>query len=175
MSPRSQDIEDSATPAVKDLRNLFEQKARESPAKFPNGSPRASDTSVLLGPRLSGSRRPSPTPYFDEQPESLTPSPEPSTPDQSSSMRKRPPPPPPSRGQKPQIGLPSPTNSPPFRATLLVEPGNAPGDWSPPSIKHRLATRPPPPVPDLRPDRTTDAEPNFDTKGNVDKSPRALG
>jgi len=119
MSARSQDIKVSVTPAVKDLRSLFEQKAKESPANS-SGSLRPSDNSVLFGSRASTSRRSSPTPFFDDQPESLTPSPEPSLgPFDQNSLRKRPPPPPPpSRGPKQQVGSPSPSSSPLLRATL---------------------------------------------------------
>lgn len=170
MSSDSQDVEVNVTPAVKDLRNMFEQKAKESPAKLPNGSSRTGDTSLLLGSRPPTSRRPSPT-FFDDQTDSLAPPPEPSRPDQSS-LRKRPPPPPPSRGQKPQFGSPSPSHSPSLRATLELV--NAPENRSPPPIKQRLVARPPPPVPGHRPDRTIEAEPSSDTKGNVDKSPLGL-
>jgi hypothetical protein len=158
----------SVTPAVKDLRNLFEQKAKETPAPFPSKSPRIGETSVLLGSPTPISRRPSPTPLLDDQTDFLAPPPEP-----SGSLRKRPPPPPPSRGQKQQLGSPSPSNSPLLRATQ--EQGNAPENRSPPSIKQRLAARPPPPVPELRLDRTVEAETNSHTKGNVDASPSGLG
>lgn len=165
MSAHSQDVEVSVTPGVKDLRNMFEQKARDSPAKSRTG-----DTTLLLGSRPPTSRRPSPT-FFDDQTDSLAPPPELSYPDQSS-LRKRPPPPPPSRGQKPQVGSPSPSHSPLLRATL--EPVNAPENRSPPPIKQRLVARPPPPVPGHRPDRTIEAEPSTDTKSSIDKSPLGL-
>lgn len=171
MSVHSQDAEVSVTPAVKDLRNMFEQKAKESPAKLPNGSSRTGETSLLLGSRPPTSRRPSPT-FLNDQIDSLAPPPEPSHTDQSS-LRKRPPPPPPSRAQKPQVGSPSPSHSPLLRPTLEL--ANAPENWSPPPIKQRLAARPPPPVPDHRPDRTIEAGPSSDTKGSVDKSPLGLG
>ena len=164
MSARSQDVEVSATPAVKDLRSMFEQKARETPTQFPNKSPRIGETSLLLSSPTPVSRRLSPSPLLDDQPEFLAPSHEPSTYDKSS-LRKRPPPPPPSRGQKQQLGSPSPSHSPLLRATLEQS------NQSPPSIKHRLAARPPPPVPDLR----LEAETNSDTKGTVDASPSGLG
>lgn len=171
MSVRSKDIEVSVTPAVKDLRNLFEQKARESPAN-PGGSLRPSDNSLLLGSRPSTSRRSSPTPFLDDQTETLIPLAEPSPPDQSS-LRKRPPPPPPSRGQKPQIGSPSPSTSPLPLATLEL--GNVPENRSPPSVKQRLVARLPPPLPELRLDRTTDIEPNSNTKGHMDEPSTSLG
>ena len=171
MSDHSQDVQVSVTPAVKDLRNMFEQKARESPAKAPDGSSRTGDTSLLLGSRPPTSRRPSPT-FLDDQTDFLAPSSEPSHPDQSS-LRKRPPPPPPSRGQKPQIGSPSPSHSPLLRPTLELV--NAPENRSPPPIKQRLVARPPPPVPGQRPDRTIEVEPSFDPKSSVDKSPLGLG
>lgn len=162
----------SGTPAVKDLRNLFEQKARETPAPFSNKSPRIGENSLLLGSPTPTSRRPSPTPLLDDQTDSLAPPPEPSTSDKGS-LRKRPPPPPPSRGQRQQLGSPSPSNSPLLHATQLQS--NAPENRSPPPIKQRLAARPPPPVPDLRLDRTVEAETNSDTKSNVDASPSGLG
>jgi|SRR5712672_944709 len=169
MSARSQDIKVSVTPAVKDLRSLFEQKAKESPANS-SGSLRPSDNSVLFGSRASTSRRSSPTPFFDDQPESLTPSPEPSLgPFDQNSLRKRPPPPPPSRGPKQQVGSPSPSSSPLLRATL--EQGVVPENQSPPAVKQRLAARPPPPLPELRSDRTVGVGSNPDTKGNFDEPP----
>jgi hypothetical protein len=171
MSARSQDSEVSITPAVKDLRSLFEQKAKESSPAIPAGSLRPGDNNGSTGSRLSASRRASPTPSFDSQTESLTsyPDPPPQAPEQSS-LRKRPPPPPPSRGSKQQIGSPSPSASPRLRATL--DQGNSPESRSPPSIKQRLAARLPPPVPELRLDRTSDVEDNI--KGSVDAPPTSL-
>ena len=163
MSDNSQDIQVSVTPAVKDLRSLFEQKAKQATPANPNASLRPGDSSVSSGSRPSISRRSSPTPLSDGQSDSQTQS-------EQSSMRKRPPPPPPpSRGPKQQIGSPSPSTSPRLRATL--EPSNAPESRSPPpSTKQRLATRLPPPVPDLRLDRTSDVEPNSNGKNDSDST-----
>lgn len=171
MSARPQDSRVNVTPAVKDLRSLFEQKAKESSPAIPTGPLRPGDNSGSLGSRLSASRRASPTPSFDGQTDSLTsyPDPPPQAPEQSS-LRKRPPPPPPSRGPKQQIGSPSPSASPRLRATL--DQVNSPESRSPPSIKQRLASRPPPPVPELRLDRTSDVEDNI--KGSVDAPPISL-
>jgi hypothetical protein len=170
MSAHSRDIEISVTPAVKDLRSMFEQKSRQASPVIPTASLRPED-SLLFGSRPSISRRSSPTPLLDSQTESLTLQPSPTPPEQSS-LRKRPPPPPPSRGPKPQIGSPSPSTSPRLRATL--EQGNLPESRSPPSVKQRLATRLPPPVPDLRLDRTSDVELNSNTKSSVDTPPTRL-
>lgn len=166
MSANSQDIQVSVTPAVKDLRSLFEQKAKQAIPPNPNASLRPADGSVSSGSsgsRPSISRRSSPTPLSDGQTDSLTHS-------EPSSLRKRPPPPPPpSRGPKQQIGSPSPSTSPRLRATL--EPNNAPESRSPPpSTKQRLATRLPPPVPDLRLDRTNDVERNSNGSHNSDST-----
>ncbi|KAH9978154.1 hypothetical protein BGW80DRAFT_797104 [Lactifluus volemus] len=148
-SSRSQeiDIETGITPAVKDLRSLFEQKAKTFPPN-PTASRRPGDKSPLLSPRQSPGRRSSPTPSNDPV---LLKSP---PPDQSS-LRKRPPPPPPSRGPKQQIESPSSSTPPLLHAT----PDNVAENRSPSSIKQRLAARNPPPVPDLRLDQTevTDA------------------
>jgi hypothetical protein len=163
MSDGSQDIQVSVTPAVKDLRSLFEQKAKQVIPANPNASLRPGDNTVSSASRPSISRRSSPTPQSDSQSDSLTHS-------EQSSLRKRPPPPPPpSRGQKQQIGSPSPSTSPRLRATL--EPNNAPESRSPPpSTKQRLATRLPPPVPDLRLDRTNDVEQNSNGRNNSDST-----
>ena len=154
------------TPAVKDLRSLFEQKAKQATPANPNASLRPGDSSVLSGSRPALSRRSSPTPLSDGQSDFLTSHTE-LPPAEPSSLRKRPPPPPPpSRGPKQQIGSPSPSSSPQLRATL--EPNNAPGSRSPPpSTKQRLAARLPPPVPDLRLDRASDEERNSNGKDNV--------
>ena len=168
MSANSQDIQVSVTPAVKDLRSLFEQKAKQATPANPNASLRPADSSVSSGSRFSISPRSSPTPLSDGQTDSLTSHPEPS------SQRKRPPPPPPpSRGQKQQIGSPSPSTSPRLRATL--EPNNAPENRSPPpSTKKRLATRLPPPVPDLRLDRTSDVGRDPNGRDNSDSTRASL-
>jgi hypothetical protein len=175
MSAHSQDIQVSVTPAVKDLRSLFEQKAKQTTPAIPTGSLRP-DSSALgsasLGSRPSVSRRSSPTPFFDGQTESLTSDLEP-PPAEPSSLRKRPPPPPPSRGLKQQIGSPSPSTSPRLRAT--PEQSTSPESKSPPPVKHRLAARLPPPVPELRLDRTSDVELNSDIKGTVDAPPSSRG
>ena len=159
MSAQPQDTEVSATPAVKDLRSLFEQKAKEATPPIPSGSLRPGDNSASLGSRAPLSRRSSPTPFFDGQTESLASrsEPPPQAPEQTS-LRKRPPPPPPSRGPKQQIGSPSPSGSPRLRA--ILDQGNSPSpeSRSPPSVKQRLAARLPPPVPELRLDRTSDVE-----------------
>ncbi|KAI0254176.1 hypothetical protein BJV78DRAFT_56544 [Lactifluus subvellereus] len=178
-SPRSQeiDIETSVTPAVKDLRNLFEQKARAFPQNL-NGSLRPGDSSPLLGPsksprqspRHSPGPRSSPMP-FDDPIESPTPL-KPPPPDQGS-LRKRPPPPPPSRGQKQQLGSPSSSTSPSLRET--PEKGNALGNGSPSSIKQRLAARPPPPVPELRLDQADDVDPSSETNSTVDEPSSSHG
>jgi hypothetical protein len=170
MATNSQDIQVSVTPPVKDLRSLFEQKAKQATPANPNASLRPGDTSVSSGSsgsRPSISRRSSPTPLSDGQTDSLTHS-------EPSSVRKRPPPPPPpSRGPKQQIGSPSPSTSPRLRATL--EPNNAPESRSPPpSTKQRLATRLPPPVPDLRLDRTSDVEQNSNGRYNSDSTRAGL-
>lgn len=172
MSARPQDNEVSVTPAVKDLRSLFEQKAKESSPAIPTGSLRPGDNSAPSGSRLSSSRRASPTPSVDGQTESLTSysEPPPQAPEQTSLRKRPPPPPPPSRGPKQQIGSPSPSASPRLRATL--DQGNSPESRSPPSIKQRLAARPPPPIPELRLDRTSDVEDNI--KGSVDAPPTSL-
>jgi hypothetical protein len=161
MSDTSQDIQVSVTPAVKHLRSLFEQKAKQAIPANPNASLRPGDNTVSSASSIS--RRSSPTPLSDSQSDSLTPS-------EQSSLRKRPPPPPPpSRGQKQQIGSPSPSTSPRLRATL--EPNNAPESRSPPhSTKQRLATRLPPPVPDLRLDRTSGVEQNSNGRFNSDST-----
>jgi hypothetical protein len=171
MSAHSQDIEISVTPAVKDLRSLFEQKSRQTSPAMPTASLRPDD-SVLFGTRPSASRRASPTPLPDGQTESLTPQPSPTPPEQTSLRKRPPPPPPPSRGPKQQIGSPSPSTSPRLRATL--EQGNLPENRSPPSVKQRLAARLPPPVPELRLDRTSDVELNSDIKGSVGAPPTSL-
>jgi hypothetical protein len=166
MSTNSQDIQVSVTPAVKDLRSLFEQKAKQATPPLPanpNASLRPGDGSVSSASspsRPSISRRSSPTPLSDGQTDSLT----------HSEPRKRPPPPPPpSRGPKQQIGSPSPSSSPRLRATL--EPNNTPESRSPPPpTKQRLATRLPPPVPDLRLDRTSDVERNSNGSQNSDST-----
>ncbi|KAH9007187.1 hypothetical protein EDB86DRAFT_63755 [Lactarius hatsudake] len=146
MVARSQDIEASETPAVKDLRTLFEQKARESPP-VPSGSSHSGNSSAaLLNPRQSVGRIPSPTPLYDPA-EPLIP-----VKHDQSSLRKRPPPPPPSRAQKPQLGSPSPSISPLLHPT--PDQSNASENHSPSSsVKQRLATRPPPPIPELRLDQ----------------------
>ena len=161
MSDNSQDIQVSVTPAVKDLRSLFEQKAKQAIPANPNASLRPGDSTVSSGSRPSISRRSSPTPLSDGQSDSHS---------EQNSMRKRPPPPPPpSRGPKQQIGSPSPSTSPRLRATL--EPNNAPeGRSPPPTTKQRLATRLPPPVPDLRLDRTSDVEQNSNGRYNSDST-----
>ena len=162
MSDNSQDIKVSVTPAVKDLRSLFEQKAKQAIPSYPNASLRPGDNTVSSGSRPSISRRSSPTPS-DGQSDSMSHS-------EQGSMRKRPPPPPPpSRGPKQQIGSPSPSTSPRLRATL--EPNDAPeGRSPPPSTKQRLATRLPPPVPDLRLDRTSDVEQSSNGRHNSDST-----
>jgi hypothetical protein len=167
MSANSQDIQVSVTQPVKDLRSLFEQKAKQATPANPSASLRPGDTSVSSGSRPSISRRSSPTPLSDGQTDSLTHS-------EPTSVRKRPPPPPPpSRGPKQQIGSPSPSTSPRLRATL--EPNNAPESRSPPpSTKQRLATRLPPPVPDLRLDRTSDGERNSTERYNSDSTQASL-
>lgn len=170
MSGKSQEIQVSVTPAVKDLRSLFEQKAKQTIPANPNASLRPSDGGVSSGSsgsRLSISRRSSPTPLSDGQSDSLSHS-------EQSSLRKRPPPPPPpSRGPKQQIGSPSPSTSPRLRATL--EPNSAPESRSPPpSTKKRLATRLPPPVPDLRLDRTSDVERNSNETHDSDSTRASL-
>ncbi len=156
----------SVTPAVKDLRSLFEQKAKQATPANPNPSLRPGDTSS----RPSLSRRSSPTPLLDRPSDSLTSQRDPSP----SGPRKRPPPPPPpSRGPKQQISSPSPSTSPRLRATL--EPNNPPESKSPtPSTKQRLAARLPPPVPDLRLDRTSNVERNSDGKNDVDATPNTV-
>ncbi|KAI9512760.1 hypothetical protein F5148DRAFT_733295 [Russula earlei] len=174
MPPRSQGIEASLAPGVKDLRSLFEQKAKESPANS-GGSLRPGNNSVLFGTRQSLSRRSSPTPLLDDQAEFGTPNFEQSPPDQSS-LRKRPPPPPPppsSRGPKQPFGSPSPSASPLPLATS--EQANAPENRSPPSVKQRLAARPPPPLPDFRVDQPSDAGLNSDIRATVDESPTTRG
>lgn len=164
MSTDSQDIQVSVTPAVKDLRSLFEQKAKQATPANPNASLRPGDNSVSSGSRPSISRRSSPTPSSDGQTDSLT-----SHSEQSSLRKRPPPPPPPSRGPKQQIGSPSPSASPRLRATLELN--NAPESRSPPpSTKLRLATRLPPPVPDLRLDRTSDVERNSNGRDNIDSA-----
>lgn len=173
LSPRSReiDIETSVTPAVKDLRNLFEQKARASPQNL-NGSLRPGDSSPLLSPRQSPGRRPSPIP-FDDPIESLTPL-KPPPPDQNS-LRKRPPPPPPSRGQKQQPASPPPSSSTPPLLRETPGKGSAPGNGSPSSVKQRLAARPPPPIPELRLDQIDDVDPSSETNGMVDEPSSSQG
>jgi hypothetical protein len=160
MAARSQGIEASETPAVKDLRSLFEQKARESPP-VPGGSSHSGNSSALLNPRQPVGRRSSPKP-LDDPAEPLIPVKSP--PDQSSLRKRPPPPPPPSRGQKPQLGTPSPSISPLLRP--IPDQVNASENHSPSSSdKQRLATRPPPPIPELR----------LDQKQNVDLNPEGSG
>src|SRR5258708_23341501 len=132
MSAQSEESQVSVTPAVKDLRSLFEQKAKQATPANPNPSLRPGDTSS----RPSLSRRSSPTPLLDRPSDSLTSQRDPSP----SGPRKRPPPPPPpSRAPKQQITSPSPSTSPRLPATL--DPNNPPESKSPtPSTKQRLAT-----------------------------------
>ncbi|KAH8999474.1 hypothetical protein EDB92DRAFT_968526 [Lactarius akahatsu] len=158
MAARPQDIEASETPAVKDLRTLFEQKARESPPVLGGPSHSGNSSAALLNPRQSVGRISSPTPFYDPA-EPLIP-----VKHDQSSLRKRPPPPPPSRAQKPQLGSPSPSISP------LLHPApdqsNASENHSPSSsVKQRLATRPPPPIPELRLDQNHSVDLN--SEGSV--------
>lgn len=155
MAARSQDIEARETPAVKDLRSLFEQKARESPPVL-GGSSHSGNSSALLNPRQPVGRRSSPTPFDDPAEPSI---PVKSPPDQTSLRKRPPPPPPPSRAQKPQLASPSPSISPlPRPAPDLV---NASENNSPSSSdKQRLAARPPPPIPELRLDQKQNVDPN---------------
>jgi hypothetical protein len=158
------------TPAVKDLRSLFEQKAKQATPANPNASLRPADTSLSSASRPSLSRRSSPTPLLDRPSDSLTSQRDPSP----SGPRKRPPPPPPpSRAPKQHVSSPSPSTSPRLRATL--EPNNPPESKSPtPSTKQRLAARLPPPVPDLRLDRTSNVERNSNGKNDVDATPNSV-
>jgi hypothetical protein len=169
MAARSQDIEASETPAVKDLRSLFEQKARESPS-VPSGSSHSGNSSALLNPRQPVGRRSSPTP-FDDPTETFNPV-KPSTFDQSSLRKRPPPPPPPSRGQKPPLGSPSPSISPLLRP--IPDQVNASQNSSPSSSdKQRLATRPPPPIPELRLDQKF-IDPNSEGSGKVSEPSPSL-
>ena len=163
MAARSQDIEASETPAVKDLRTLFEQKARESPP-VPGGSSHSGNSSALLNPRQPVARRSSPTPFDDPTEPSIPDKPSPL--DQSFLRKRPPPPPPPSRGQKPPLASPSPSVSPLPRP--VPDQANASENNSPSSVdKQRLATRPPPPIPELRLDQKHNIDPNSEGNGKV--------
>lgn len=166
-SPRSQeiDIETGITPAVKDLRSLFEQKAKTFPPNL-NASRPPSDKSPLLSPRQSPGRRSSPTPSNDPVPLKSQP------PDQNS-LRKRPPPPPPSRGPKLQIESPSSSTAPLLHAT--PDKGIVAENRSPSSMKQRLAARNPPPVPDLRLDQTEIIDASAEADGTADEPSSSQG
>jgi hypothetical protein len=166
-SPRSQeiDIETGITPAVKDLRSLFEQKAKTFPPNT-DASRRPGDKSPLLSPRQSPGRRSSPTPSNDPVPLSSPP------PDQGS-LRKRPPPPPPSRGPKQQIVSPSSSTPPLLHAT--PDKGSVAENRSTSSIKQRLAARNPPPVPNLCLDQTEVIDASAEADGTADERSSSQG